>query len=285
MLKPLRNALDFRLRQFLSHPLLAKQHDRLPTLADLKRGLPDLPRPWRTDLALAEVYDGVSQRYPAMAHWSRHPSQVQAESVNLLDLLDRWIPADLAPTADPRPRNYLDIGSKNWPYLPGQHAFLDTFYTRLTPDTPWQLTGVELDGFRRYRDGWRRCDYARALAQDYPHATYTTGNVLELPGPWDGVMWLMPFVWREPHLAWGLPAGLFAPQQLLAHVLQQLAPGGWLLTVHLTADEAQEQARLLRCLDPTGQLMDTVAHGPVSDRFRQFGHERVGWLWRKRPTL
>jgi hypothetical protein len=271
----------------------------LPTLAQLAAGLPALPQPWLVDQAQSQQVHTLATRYgltpPAVteqpfvkAPFSQYPSQIQAESLSLLDLLDQWVAPHWHTFNVPTdtPRQYLDIGSKNWPYLPGQHAFLNTLH----PTTPlWHLTGVELDGYRRYQDGFRRCDYAHALAQPFAHnTTYQVADIRDITPPlgsegWAGVMWLLPFVWRDPHLAWGLPSHLFAPQALLAHVVAQLAPGGWLLTVHLTAEEADEQDRLMHGVDGTGKGMQLLAHGPVSDRFRQFTHQRVARLWKKIP--
>ncbi|MEB3244513.1 MAG: hypothetical protein VKJ06_00810 [Vampirovibrionales bacterium] len=134
---------------------------------------------------------------------------------------------------------WLDVGAKNWDY--GQAL------TRVL--APKAITGVELDAYRRYADGYCRWDYAQTHAKamaEFAPAHYIAGDVCALTEPFDGISWFFPFVVPAPLVAWGLPDQCFKPQALLQHVLGLLKPGGLLFIVNQGDWEAEAQAELLK---------------------------------------
>jgi hypothetical protein len=137
-------------------------------------------------------------------------------------------------------RHVIDIGCKNWSYL---RALADFF-----PNA--ELTGIELDGLRRYFNLYRRIDYAHAQA----HAIRESGRVVEVKlGDFREVSFsglkspvlfcfLFPFVTEYPCLRWGLPSQFANFSSLIQHskVLTNVSGShtGW-LSVHQGEWEAK----------------------------------------------
>ena len=114
----------------------------------------------------------------------------------------------------------IDIGCRNWSYV---QALADCF-PRAT------LLGVELDGYRRYWDMYRRIDYAqayaarldrpaRAIAGDF--RTLTALNDIGNAGE-TLFCFVFPFVTDHPCVRWGLPRCYADYRSLLQHA-QHLA--------------------------------------------------------------
>ncbi|MFX6226278.1 hypothetical protein ABTF68_22660, partial [Acinetobacter baumannii] len=65
-----------------------------------------------------------------------------------------------------------------------------------------------------------------------PQATYRVGDLRRWQSSAHLISHFLPFVFEDPHLAWGLPLGYFSPQAQLNHLLARLTPGGLLLIVN-----------------------------------------------------
>lgn len=129
----------------------------------------------------------------------------------------------------------LDVGCKNFYYAAALAAAF----------RPAQLTGLELEGHRRYRDGHRRSDYAAFYTGQISGARYCVGDVCDWDEKADLVSCWYPFVFAQVALAWGLPLSAFAPQRFFAALAGAVAPGGLLLVVNQGLAEWQECARWL----------------------------------------
>ena len=90
----------------------------------------------------------------------------------------------------------------------------------------------------------------------------------------------LPFVFKDPCLAWGLPGDFFQPEALLDHVVGLLKPGGVLLITNQGLAEAAEQRRLLRPLEAAGRLQ-LIDRGAMPDAFLEYRYRRYGWFCRK----
>ncbi len=201
----------------------------------------------------------------------------RAESLYVLDLLDRHGLADPAGTATGRA---LDVGSKNGAYLPG----LATGWSH-----GWDA--VELDAHRRYWTLRTRRAHGEAMAAAFPGCRFHATDVRCLTGSYARITWFLPFVLEGPHQAWGLPAASFAPAEVLAHVLGLLAPGGTLLVVNQDEVEAEAQEALfdhvLRREAPPTEApshrairepsLARVALGRIDSVLSPFRKPRFGW--------
>jgi SAM-dependent methyltransferase len=242
----LRNGLDFWLRQQVKHRwLLPKQaFTEVPGQTD------SWFRPQWEQAREAEAWQAERLRllstYGLMGRFQQLTPLRQCETLcTLLALEALW----------PEPSfglhtHWLDVGCKNLAYIEALVAFWR--HHQPHPQATLTLLGVELDAYRRYQDGYCRCDYAEhyvAKAQQaWPGLTarYQAGSVEGVEASFEVVTWFLPFVVPDPLLAWGLPVTAFQPELLLNHVLQRLAPGGCLLLSHLNLEEADVQRVLFQ---------------------------------------
>lgn len=174
------------------------------------------------------------------------------------------------------PLRWLDVGAKNWAYVEALAAFLQT-----RQGQSFQLDGVELDPHRRYTNWQTRGQAAQTFCQAIPQATYHTGDIQDWRQPADIISLFLPFVFVEPHLAWGLPLDYFQPSALLNHVLSLLKPGGVLIVVNQGEVEAQAQAELFQTAN-TQNTLEIQNLGQLTAPFMNYQHPRHGWLCRKK---
>lgn len=164
---------------------------------------------------------------------ARYDRRNSLENYVYLDLLDRLrerAGADWPATGG----RWLDVGSKHFAYAPVLHAALQ----------PRQLTGVEIEGYRIYRDGHSRHDYAHHYIDGLPGTDYRVMDALDWRAPVDGISAFYPFLLPGTVLAWGLPASLLRPRALFAHLAGCLTPGGHLLSVNQGEDEGRRTREL-----------------------------------------
>ena len=107
------------------------------------------------------------------------------------------------------------------------------------------LTGFEADAYRVYWNFYSRYDYALAHMRDLPDVRFLPQKFERQPGAFHFVTILFPFVFVRDHLNWGLPRGMFAPEQLLANAWASLAPGGLLVIVNQGEAEHDAQREML----------------------------------------
>jgi SAM-dependent methyltransferase len=208
-----------------------------------QRGLPPLPDEPKEGLfadfparerQAAELLEQNLRHHFALENLYQHSSQHDyRDNLYLIEAL-RQLCADVVL---PEQLHALDVGCKNFHYAPGLYQFL----------CHWQgprqveLTGIELDGYGIYADGFSRADYGHAWAQqaDPTHVHFRVADVLALKGSsFELITCFYPFMTAAALLNWGLPLRCFQPQALLAHCWELLTPGGRLILFHQTAQEA-----------------------------------------------
>jgi len=143
-----------------------------------------------------------------------------------LDILDRaWSAAGLA---RPRGGRLSDIGCASFWYA----AALDAFFR------PERLVGVEVEGYRLFKDGHTRIDYARGYLSTFADARFIVADYRDLELPAEIITAWFPFVTPTAILAWRLPLSLLAPERFFGRVQVNLCPGGLFVMVNHGADEA-----------------------------------------------
>jgi hypothetical protein len=171
--------------------------------------------------------------------------------------------------------SWLDVGAKNWSYVEALSGFIQNRH-----ESNFQLHGIELDPMRRYTNLHTREQAAQAFIQRIPQATYHVGDALAWQQPVHVISLFLPFVFVEPHLAWGLPLPYFQPQALLEHLVELLEPGGLLIIVNQGKVEAEAQGQLLQNMVEQGRLeIQNLEQLPT--RFIDYQYPRFGWLCRK----
>lgn len=139
----------------------------------------------------------------------------------------------------------IDIGCRNWSYVQSLADFFPTAH----------LTGIEVDGGRRYWNLYRRIDLARAYADQVKKQgrkvevfgeDFRDLNLSLLPQK-TLFCFFFPFVSENPCLSWGLPKRFADFASLLAHS-QQLAQNSesqplW-MSLHQGEWEAEEAEKV-----------------------------------------
>ena len=161
----------------------------------------------------------------------------------------------------------LDIGSKNWFYAKGEHAFFQSFCNDFI------LDGIELDAYRLYSNLYNRLETARYHTKGLKNTNYITGNLLDIKDKYDYIIWFLPFVTAEPLRYWGLPMRYFCPEKLLKHAYNLLNNNGQLLIINQTKEEAKVQKQLLQNLN-----IKFTELGEVKSVHLKYKYERFGFL-------
>lgn len=177
------------------------------------------------------------EQYHLQAFRTQSSRMIYQENLYLLDLLDTlWTQLKLPVIQNP---TLCDIGCKNWFYV-----FAMYYFFRQYGGNP-QLTGIELDGYRVYRDLYSRCDYAEAYIRNLEGCQFIVGDALEHQGNYDVVTLFFPFIIPEPLLQWGLPLNYLQPERIIQKAWKLVRSGGILLIQNQGEEEPQVQQALL----------------------------------------
>ena len=175
--------------------------------------------------------------------------------------------------------SWLDVGCKDFAIAPA----LDCFGRKWGGYHTTSITGVEIDPYTLYTSGpckgFSRLDVGRAYASELHQGRYLTGHVRDVRGTFQVLTTFLPFVFHQPHLAWGLPLGSFAPERFLSHCWEKLAPGGIWYGWNQGIQEFQEQQRLFAKVLPNQPVH---WHGQLPETTVAWEHPRYGW-WLQKP--
>lgn len=215
----------------------------------------------RLDHAARQRLIQLSARYSPRAWTALCDADTYHINLYTLDICDRYLGS--APAAG----RGLDIGCKDWDYLPALASW---------SGLAWD--GVEIDAHRRHINLVTRRACGERMAAAFPGSRYLAGSVTGLDERYSLITWFLPFVLPAPLRAWRLPDRLFQPTALLAHTYGLLQPGGRMLIVNQGETEAAAQQRLF-----SAQGIAAEALGPMESALSPFTQQRYGWLV-TRPT-
>lgn len=153
------------------------------------------------------------------------------QAYEYLDFLDQGV-ALLGPTARPPRPVVHDIGCASFGYAAALAAFFG----------PLELVGVELEGFRRLKGGFRRAQIAAAHVDAVPGARFEVADYACFPGVADVITAFFPFVTPAPVLGWRLPLSVLRPSALFTRVHANLEPQGRFWMINHSAAEAATAA-------------------------------------------
>ena len=196
------------------------------------------------------------ETWPSFCTWN----ELQL-SLFYLDLLDQH--AKQLPPATKPPQ--LDIGCKNWSYLPALQAF-----------RPGQWLGIEIDAHRRDLSLATRKAYGEYMAMNCGSARYQVGSLLDLAGQYAFITWFLPFVLPHPQSAQRIPDRFFQPEILFQKAWSLLANHGCLWIINQGEQETEAQRALLE-----ETAADVTFLGTMESPFNLFKQPRFGWLLRK----
>jgi SAM-dependent methyltransferase len=153
-------------------------------------------------------------------------SATSANNYEYLDILDRaWAESGLT-----RPCGGVvcDIGCASFWYAATLQAFFG----------PRELVGVEVEGYRLFRDGHTRIDYASGYVSELSNTRFVVADYVACELPADVITAWFPFVTPAAILAWRLPLSLLKPERLFARIHHNLRPDGLFVMVNHGAEEA-----------------------------------------------
>lgn len=208
------------------------------------------------------------------------------ESLQTLEWLSVFLhhPAFPSPPKTAKPLRWLDVGSKNFAYAPALSVFLQHW---LDAETPWHLTGIELDAGRLDAHGINRTAYANGIVNWLPNTTYHSADILNETQQYEGISLFLPFVFEDPLVSWGLPTHHFKPLAILTQCVSLLTHGGVLMIINLTPEEAAQQEQLFLQLPNALQQQITWVklENPLPNSFINWQYERIAWLCTKHNPL
>ncbi len=153
--------------------------------------------------------------------------QTSLNNYEYLDILDQAWPR----SADVRPQSMellCDVGCASFWYC----ATLEAFFR------PRALVGVDVEGYRLFKDGRTRSDYAAGYVGQRQNARFVIADYLTYAQPSDLITAWFPFLTPGTVLAWRLPLGLLRPESLIRQIQRNLRSGGRFLMVNHGPEEA-----------------------------------------------
>lgn len=187
------------------------------------------------------------------------------ENLYLMDVLDKYFKIELKEEL-----KVLDVGCKNWSYAKGEYFFFKAFCETLVFD------GIEIDANRLYNNFYSRREVAKFYMKGLENTRYLAKNFLNHEEKYDLIVWILPFVFNEPHLRWGLPKQLFSPENMLEHAYNCLEEGGKIFIINQGAEEFEEQKKLCEILQ-----IEYLDVGKIESDFWEYGHERFALIIEK----
>ena len=173
-------------------------------------------------------------------HGVRFESELKLETAlnnyEYLDILDRAWPGGAAP---PAAELLCDVGCASFWYA----AALDAFFR------PKAMVGVEVEGYRLFRDGRARCDHAAGYLARRPHARFVVADYRGYEQPADLITAWFPFLTPTAILAWRLPLAFLEPEALLRRVRRNLTPGGRFVMINHGLEEGRRAHQLCIAAD------------------------------------
>ena len=121
-----------------------------------------------------------------------------------------------------------DVGASNFWCARVLHAFF----------SPAPLTGVEVEGYHIYSNGYSRWDYAQGYVADLPRTSFKVCDYRQYTDSAETIIAWFPFVSAAPVLAWCTPLRVLSPHTLFRRVAENLSPGGLFVMVNQGREEA-----------------------------------------------
>lgn len=249
----IKNSVDFFLRQHLtfSRKNYFEQNED-------KEGLLAKPKALDKEQELINKYDLEYIK-------NNSTKQNYLENLYTIDILDKYLKIDFT-----KDLKVLDIGCKNWFYAKGEYFFFKKYCDNLKMD------GIELDSNRLYTNFYSRKQVALFHIKDLKNTNYIEGSLLNHAGKYNYIIWILPFVIKDPLIKWGLPIKYFQPAELLKKAYDLLENGGSMLIINQGKYEYEIQQKL--CYE-SGIKYTPI--GEVKSEFLTYNIQRYSILVKK----
>lgn len=201
------------------------------------------------------------------------------ENLYTIDLLDRYFPPHPQPLSHKErggkndfylnTLNVLDLGCKNWFYFKAEYSFFKKHCKNLF------LDGIEIDGNRLYSNLYSRAEVAKFHINNL-RGKYIIGDFLQHNKMYDCIIWILPFVFEEPLIKWGLPIKYFQPSKMLLHAYNSLKPNGTIFIMNQGEEEYEAQKSLCEKLN-----ISYIPLGEIQSNFMNYKNQRYSILIKK----
>lgn len=160
----------------------------------------------------------------------------------------------------------VDVGSQNFYYASALHAFFQ----------PQKLTGIEVEGYRIYQDGYSRFDYATTYIQGLPNTHYQVMDFCDFDESVDGITCFYPFLEPKALVRWRLPLKVFCPELMVETMARLLHPKGFVFMVNRGEKEGAIAKQLL-----SSTSLTLIGQWTCSDPLTDWNGPPVVSLWTK----
>ena len=113
------------------------------------------------DKELAEQEDFLLSKYNMWNYKTDSTISNYYQNLSILEMLDKYMDISFKENL-----KVLDVGSKNWFYVPAEYNFFKKYCDNL------HIDGVELDAFRLYSNFYSRFEVAKYYSKDLQGANY-----------------------------------------------------------------------------------------------------------------
>lgn len=186
------------------------------------------------------------------------------ENLYTIDLLDRYFEIDFKDEL-----NVLDVGCKNWFYFKAEYFFFKKYCKNLS------IEGIEIDGNRIYSNFYSRVEVAKFHINTLG-GKYIIGDFLLHNKLYDCIIWILPFIFEEPLIKWGLPSKYLQPSKMLSHAYNSLKPNGTIFIINQGEEEYEAQKSFCEKLN-----IQYKALGEVKSDFLSYKNQRYSILIKK----
>ena len=185
------------------------------------------------DKELAEQEDFLLSKYNMWNYKTDSTISNYYQNLSILEMLDKYMDISFKENL-----KVLDVGSKNWFYVPAEYNFFKKYCDNL------HIDGVELDAFRLYSNFYSRFEVAKYYSKDLQGANYIPDNIININKEYDYIVWILPFLTKYPLRCWGLPDKYFQPKELFEHVYSLLKSSGKMIIVNQGIEEFNIQKQI-----------------------------------------
>jgi len=203
------------------------------------------------------------------------------KNLYLLDTLEKATQDLPLPFYDTRIVKALDVGSQDWYYVFALERWLQ--WHNCNNAEPFELTGIELDGYEIYADFHSRRDYAQTYVEQTgnPKVHYEIGDFLEhSEGEYDIIFLFYPLLIRYQLLLWGLPLRYFAPKSILSQAAALTRSGGWLVVLCHTLREHEVLLEICQAIGDYQLLREGLVLSNLMDFHGEINDNRFS-IWMK----
>lgn len=159
------------------------------------------------------------------------------ENLYTIDLLSRYLEVEFQDEL-----KVLDIGCKNWFYAKGEYFFFKKYCNNLC------LKGIEIDANRLYTNFYSRAEVAKFNIKDLENTKFIARDFLQYHDKFNYIVWILPFVYKEPLLKGGLPINYFQPEKMLLNAYDSLKENGKIFIINQGMEEYAVQIALCKKL-------------------------------------